>query len=106
MDNEEQLKIAVARFTGAFELIFHEDWDYTLGQLQDSLERHVAGGTFLRPGTDSRIINWGAVLCLYEAYEELRAAMRMNALDPDVPEPDDWYNYDWPQDGSGTERLS
>lgn len=98
MNADEQLKIALTRFTGAFELLFHEDWDYTLAQLQHHADRTVAGGTFLRPGPESRIVNWGAVECFYRAYEQLEVAMRINALYPNLPEPDDWYQFGWPDE--------
>ena len=98
MSPPENLRQSLARFVGALELVFHEDWDYSRSMVAEleTLDRLTGKGSFLRPGPEGRISNWGALSAFYEAYEELRGQMAREQLEPAPPERDDWYNYDWP----------
>lgn len=93
-----KLHQSLARFVGALELVFHEDWEYAKGMLGEPeiLDRITADGSFLRPGPEGRVSNWGALDAFYEAYGQLREQMAEAHLEAEPPEPDDWFNYGWP----------
>ncbi len=98
MNQPEDLRQALARFVGALELVFHDDWDYSRGMVAELeiLDRITGEGSFLRPGPEGRISNWGALSAFYEAYDDLRWQMARAHIEPAPPEPDDAYNYGWP----------
>lgn len=96
--SESSLKKAVAQFVGAVEVVFHEDWDYSRGH---DLDRVAGSGTFLRPGPDGVLSNWGAMVAFYEAYERLLASLKESGIEPDLPQRDDWFIFDWPGECGG-----
>lgn len=56
---------------GAFEMLFHHDWDYAKSMIGDERE----GCTFLKPGLDDEEEDWGSRGELLEKYRKLRSAM-------------------------------
>src|SRR5687767_13526360 len=79
----DPLQAAVAEFVGAFQEVFHYDWEYT---------RSVIGGenpSFLRPGLSEaqESQDWGARGALLEKYRALIAAMSAVKLKPRAPFP-------------------
>ena len=93
--DESKLHEAIARFTGAVELVFDHEWDYSHGYMASNLDRLAGEGTFLRPGPDAALGNWGARLALLESYEQLLKVMQEHGLKPQPPSRDDWFNYGW-----------
>ena len=93
--SSEQLDRAIAQFAGAFEVVFEEDWEYTLEQFLSQGKRISGEGTFLFPDTDSRGVNWNARATLLEAYERLVKAMKERNLKPLRPKRDEWFFFDW-----------
>ena len=75
--SESDLRKAVAQFVGAVELVFHQDWDYSQGQIAENLERIAGSGTFLRPGPDGVLTNWGSMVAFHEAYNRLLARLKI-----------------------------
>jgi hypothetical protein len=90
MDNEESELISrVARFLGAFELVFDQDWDFTKGTICDDKEYRecfiAEKGTFLDPFpgehfTGGQGDNWANRSFLLSRYRELRAFMISEGL--------------------------
>ena len=66
----EKLLRAYESFLGAFELVFDNDWEMTLGRIADP-DFISEKGTFLRPGVDDESNNWANRGALLAAYREL-----------------------------------
>jgi hypothetical protein len=70
------LEKALAEFVGAFDVVFHHDWEYTSSMIGDE----AAGATFLEPGLADETEDWGARGALLEKYRTLVAEMRAQGL--------------------------
>lgn len=84
-EQEALMQQAYAEFIGAFEVVFHYDWDYTsimIGGEQPS---------FLKPGltTAQESEDWSARGALLEKYRNVVAAMKVAGLSPAFPFPFD-----------------
>ncbi len=80
-NSSDALTQALAEFVGAFELVFHYDWDYT---------KIMIGGeepSFLSPGLDreAESEDWGARGALLEKYRNLKALLRQSGVAPVLP---------------------
>ena len=82
---DDKLKLSLAKFLKAFETVFDKDWTYTkemLGVKEETKEQaesakaagletvHMVSptGTFLNPGVDDELEDWGhrgELLCAY-----------------------------------------
>ena len=83
LERSEEFRRALTEFVGAFEVVFHYDWQYTTCMI---------GGedpTFLRPGlsAEEESEDWGARGALLEKYRNLIAAMKNAGLRPVYPFP-------------------
>lgn len=74
---DEQLNERIQHFLDYFELVFHDDWDFTREKIidRDFIQRN---GTFLAPSpgehfTGGKGDNWGNRTSLLAAYRELKA---------------------------------
>ncbi|WP_157627401.1 hypothetical protein [Variovorax boronicumulans] len=79
--HSETFSQALAEFIGAFELVFHYDWDYTTIMIGDEEP------SFLSPGLDrdAESEDWGARGALLEKYRNLRALMKQAGVSPVLP---------------------
>lgn len=95
-----EIDAAVARFLGAIQTVFHDDWAYSRDLLEKDMRYAVEpSGTFLEPGRDHEKKNWGARTALLRSHAELVALLRTRGLVPVPPERDDWFVYSWPAPG-------
>ncbi len=78
---DEEYQKAVAEFVGAFEVVFHHDWDYAKTMIGDEEE----GCTFLEPGLEDEVDDWGARGALLEKYRALRDLMKKKKIGPQFP---------------------
>jgi hypothetical protein len=78
---DEEYQKAVAEFVGAFEVVFHHDWEYAKVMIGDEEE----GCTFLEPGLADEVDDWGARGALLEKYRRLRALMKERKIEPQFP---------------------
>jgi hypothetical protein len=93
---DAELEKAVAEFTGAFEVVFHEDWSYVRDDLIHYMDQIIpVDGTFLHPTRDPERVNWGSRAALLRAYERLLIAMREREIEPHRPVRDSSYVYSW-----------
>ena len=92
---KSDLDMAVAKFVGAMELVFEDDWAYSSCMIIEFQERISGSGSFLRPGPDAVRSNWGAREALLESYRQLLAVMKQSGLESRVPTQDGWFNFGW-----------
>ena len=78
--DDPELIQALRGFVGAFELLFHHDWDYAKTMIGDEEE----GCTFLKPGLDDETEDWGARGELLERYRSLRSLMDARGITSDI----------------------
>lgn len=76
--DDKAFEQAVAEFVGAFEVVFRYDWQYTKAMIGDEVE----GATFVEPGLEDEIEDWGARGALLEKYRALVAVMQARGIDP------------------------
>jgi hypothetical protein len=79
MDDPELIE-ALRGFVGAFEVLFHHDWDYAKTMIGDEEE----GGTFLKPGLKDETEDWGARGELLEKYRTLKSLMDARGMTSDI----------------------
>jgi hypothetical protein len=79
--DETAFEEAVADFEGAFKVVFRYDWQYTKAMIGDKAE----GATFIEPGLEDEIDNWGARGALLEKYRALVAVMQAKGIEPSFP---------------------
>ena len=92
-----KLKQAIAEFTGAFEVVFGQDWAYSQEHMHYNMRSIVKpGSTFLKPDINPERVNWGARAALLQAYERLKTTMQECGIEPRLPVQDAWFVYDWP----------
>ena len=77
------LEQAIAEFVGAFQVVFHYDWNYTTTMIGQEAP------SFLSPGlsTDEETEDWGSRGALLEKYRQLAAAMKAAGISPAFPFP-------------------
>lgn len=80
MADDPELIEALRQFVGAFEVLFHHDWEYAKIMIGDEEE----GCTFLKPGLDDETEDWGSRGELLEKYRKLRAAMDARGLTSEI----------------------
>lgn len=80
---EQEFVKAVAEFVGAFEVVFRYDWQYTKTMIGDE----SPGATFIEPGLEDEIEDWGSRGALLEKYRALVMFMKANQIEPSFPFP-------------------
>jgi hypothetical protein len=73
----------LAEFVGAFETVFHHDWEYSKGMIGDEEK----GCTFLEPGLADEVDDWASRGALLEKYRCLHAIMDARGLKSKLPFP-------------------
>ncbi len=83
----DELQQALTRFVEAFEEVFERDWEYARAMLAPAnLDSFIApGGTFLNPGVEDEVEDWGARAELLTRYRELRRVMHRYGIRPTEP---------------------
>jgi hypothetical protein len=69
-------------FLGAFEIVFHYDWDYTEAMIGDVKN----GCTFIYPGIEEKIGDWAARELLLEKYRDLKEFLKQRNIHTIIPE--------------------
>ena len=84
---ENELSAAIARFVGAFEEVFERDWWYTKANLSPyNIEFFIKpDGTFINPGVEDEVEDWGARAELLESYRDLLSIMKKSGIKPLPP---------------------
>lgn len=87
MTSDHTFQAAVAEFVGAFEEVFGRDWEYSKVLLgPPNLDAFVAPGfTFINPGVDDEVEDWGARAKLLQTYRRLLETMNKHGLQPKNP---------------------
>ena len=80
-NDDSELQHAMAEFVGAFEVIFHHDGDYAKTMIGDEAE----GYTFLEPGLEDEVDDWGSRGALLEKYRKLRSLINAKGITPQYP---------------------
>jgi hypothetical protein len=81
--NNKELQDALAEFVGAFEVVFRYDWRYTKIMIGDEAQ----GATFIEPGLEDEIEDWGARGALLQKYRHLVSVMQSHGMEPKFPFP-------------------
>ena len=81
--SDNKFQQAVAEFVGAFEVVFRYDWPYTKIMIGDEEK----GATFVEPGLEDEIEDWGARGALLEKYRRLVEVMKEGGMEPVFPFP-------------------
>ena len=81
--SDKEFQQAVAEFVGAFEVVFRYDWPYTKTMMGDEAE----DATFVEPGLEDEIDDWGARGALLEKYRRLISVMQAQGMEPAFPFP-------------------
>jgi hypothetical protein len=74
--DDSELLEKLQEFMGAFEILFHHDWEYSKDMIGDE-EKDMS---FLNPGLEDETEDWGARGELLEKYRNLRAEMNKRKL--------------------------
>lgn len=84
-EQQKSLHQAFSEFIGAFEVVFHYDWEYTASMLDGGDE----APSLLLPvaGLDEDAQDWGALAAMLERYRNVVAAMKAAGLSPSFPFP-------------------
>ena len=77
------LQQALAEFVGAFETVFHHDWDYTATMIGSEDPSFLSPGLSLEDETE----DWGARGALLEKYRNLVDAMNAAGISSVLPFP-------------------
>jgi hypothetical protein len=75
---DPELIQALREFVGAFEVLFHYDWNYTIEMIGDEAQ----GRTFLDPGLEDETEDWGSRGNLLEKYRRIKKLMEENGIPP------------------------
>jgi hypothetical protein len=78
--DDPELIESLRSFVGAFEVLFHHDWNYAKSMIGDEEE----GCTFLKPGLDDETEDWGARGELLEKYRSLKSLMDARGITSDI----------------------
>lgn len=81
--SDTEFETAVAEFIGAFEVVFRYDWSYTKRNIGDEEPDH----TFLEPGLDDEVEDWGSRGALLQKYRRLVVVMQSRGMKPIFPFP-------------------
>lgn len=93
---DAELQRALSEFTGAFAVVFGEDWAYSKELLRFDMDTIVPpDGTFVAPGNDIDRVNWGARAALLKSYERLLMIMEERGMQPLLPVRDNYFVYSW-----------
>ena len=76
--SDKELEKYFCEFLGAFEIVFHYDWDYTKLMIGDEEENC----TFIKPGIENETEDWGARGQLLEKYRNLKSALKERNIKP------------------------
>jgi hypothetical protein len=79
--HDHEFQDALAEFVGAFETVFHHDWEYAKSMIGDEVE----GCTFIEPGLADEVEDWGARGALLEKYRRLRSLMDAKGIQSKLP---------------------
>ena len=80
--SDKELEKIFCEFLGAFEIVFHYDWDYTRIMIGDE----EPGGTFIKPGIEDESEDWGARGQLLEKYRNLKIALKSKNMHSEISE--------------------
>jgi hypothetical protein len=85
--SDADLREAVAAFVGAFEEVFERDWEYAKVMLSPANIKSfvAAGATFLNPGVEDEVEDWGARAELLDRYRHLLRVMQQHGIQPKKP---------------------
>jgi hypothetical protein len=85
--DDADLREAVVAFVGAFEEVFERDWEYARTMLSPAdIGLFIApGGTFLNPGVEDEVEDWGALAELLDRYRQLLRVMQRHGIQPRKP---------------------
>lgn len=78
------LEDAVAAFIQSFEIVFHNDWDFTADRCNDG-EYISDTGTFLAPEVADESNNWANRGNLLANYRSLKSLMKEQGFSTDLP---------------------
>jgi hypothetical protein len=84
---QDSFRETVAEFVGAFEEVFGRDWEYSKVMLSPAnLDSFVTPGcTFLNPGVEDEVEDWGARAELLDKYRKLLRVMKEEGVQPKKP---------------------
>jgi hypothetical protein len=85
--SDTELREAVAAFVGAFEHVFEFDWEYSRVMLSGAnIGCFLApGATFLNPGVEDEVEDWGSRAELLDRYRQLLQVMKTLGIQPKKP---------------------
>ena len=103
----DEIAEKLARFMGAFEVVFKGDWEYSRLMLERQMDYAVGSqGSFIEPSGDWERANWGSRTALLKAHRELLEAMADRGMAPQLPRRDAYFNYTWPSEsGVGADEA-
>ncbi|WP_172205357.1 hypothetical protein [Niveibacterium sp. COAC-50] len=97
--SDSELESAIARFLGAYEVVFDIDWEYSRELMQHDMANVIGSeATFARPAPGFENKNWGARTALIRAHQELVSLLSDRGVSPDVPVRDACFNFGWPRE--------
>lgn len=70
---DKELHDAAASFVETFELVFHEDWEFTKRMIEEP--SHYINNTFLRPNVENELTNWANRGNLLASYRQFKALL-------------------------------
>ena len=78
----EELEARLSHFICAFEGLFDNDWDFTIGNLSDEFRDLFVSndGTFLNPNVADEHNNWNNRGVLLDAYRDLIMVMKERGI--------------------------
>ncbi|MBE7440593.1 MAG: hypothetical protein HS115_19275 [Spirochaetales bacterium] len=79
---DKELNTLFLEFLGAFEVVFHYDWDYTKIMIGDESPKH----TIIRTGLEDETEDWGTRGQLLESYRNLKRALKERNLHAPISE--------------------
>lgn len=84
---DADLREAIAAFVGAFEEVFDRDWEYAQTMLSPAnIGSFISpGSTFLNPGVEDEVEDWGARAELLDRYRQLVRVMQRHGMQPKKP---------------------
>lgn len=84
---QDSFREAVAEFVGAFEEVFGRDWEYSREMFSSAnVDFFVAPGcTFLNPGVEDEVDDWGARAKLLDQYRKLVQIMKEAGIQAKKP---------------------
>jgi hypothetical protein len=80
MQDDQELRAAIAEFVWAFEMVFHHDWRYAQSMLLPFNGMIAEGGTFIEPRVEDEEEDWGFRAILLEKYRKLKGVMERRGI--------------------------